>query len=294
MRSILPIFMISFFISCSPQRLQIEDITVRYPESIPQEGTTLSIIYKYAKTKFDQQGQFQIFQYRLILGDEVYSHEYICHGTSIPETLELDVIVPENDSHDERRVMIEVSTGGFLNFHSMLEDYDGASFTKWERVYDGSQKCLNRDQETKYCGIKDQDLMILYGKDTLFVDLENNGTAQALRRILSNTAMSFRCLPRQFNNGSTLTLIPQGNDKFYLPANHIDYYTSTDDTDNDLYIINGQLCFSKQHDINLWCSTPVGRTVNGKDILSSIEGISSSSLNDETMPTISLSLFSLQ
>ena len=129
----------SVFHSCTPEYYECTVISPEKDEVLPQKGCALKVPFRhYPVTRFQPGEARQAFRFQAKVNGEVYSYALTPGGISGDMDLQyFTVIVPWNDSYEQRNVSIEISYDS---------DYSGKHWTEWEEIYSCNQLGLSNGQ----------------------------------------------------------------------------------------------------------------------------------------------------
>ena len=158
---------------------------VAYDGELPQEGTVVEIPvkYVYVPTRSEPEVNFQPFRYRAFLDGEEYSYvepptsvSYMVLGLLDEETDAFHVVVPENDSYDERTVSIDVSIKSGYGRK--------AGWGEWKTVFSETQASLKDGQPRRLEGVDGRGIKFVIDDIELSVDLVDNASVRCLKALL--------------------------------------------------------------------------------------------------------------
>lgn len=158
---------------------------VAYDGELPQEGTVVEIPvkYVYVPTRSEPEVNFQPFRYRAFLDGEEYSYveyltsvSYMVMGLLDEETGAFHVVVPENDSYDERTVSIDVSIKSGYGRK--------AGWGEWKTVFSETQASLKDGQPRRLEGVDGRGIKFVIDDIELSVDLVDNASVRCLKALL--------------------------------------------------------------------------------------------------------------
>ena len=150
---------------------------------VPQEGTVVEIpvSYVYVPTRSEPAVNFQPFRYRAFLDGEEYSYVESPSGVYpigflAEETDAFHVVVPENDTYDERTVSIDVSIKSGYGRKS--------GWGEWKTVFSGIQASLEDGQPRRLEGVDGRGIKFVIDDIELSVDLVDNASVRCLKALL--------------------------------------------------------------------------------------------------------------
>ena len=158
---------------------------VAYDGALPQEGAVVEIPvkYVYVPTRSEPAVNFQPFRYRAFLDGEEYSYvepptsvSYMVLGLLDEETDAFHVVVPENDSYDERTVSIDVSIKSGYGRK--------AGWGEWKTVFSETQASLKDGQPRRLEGVDGRGIKFVIDDIELSVDLVDNASVRCLKALL--------------------------------------------------------------------------------------------------------------
>lgn len=157
---------------------------VELKENIAQEGSIVWIPMEYRQvdTKFQPGMSYRPFRYRAMVDDVQYSYG-ICNHKHIDNHY-LRVVVPANDSYQERDVAIEVS-------YSDGYDIDKGKWEDWIRIFDGRQDGLEEGSPLLEPLLEDMTIYITIGPVCIPVQAVEGSSVKSLKWVLYHTSLGF-------------------------------------------------------------------------------------------------------
>lgn len=157
---------------------------VELKENIAQEGSVVWIPMEYRQvdTKFQPGMSYRPFRFRAMVDDVQYSYG-ICNHKHIDNQY-LRVVVPANDSYQEREVAIEVS-------YSDGYDIDKGKWEDWIRIFDGRQDGLEEGAPLLEPLLEDMTIYITIGPVCIPVQAEEGSSVMSLKWVLYHTSLGF-------------------------------------------------------------------------------------------------------
>lgn len=148
-------------------------------EVIPQAGAALVFPYEYVvvETKFEPApSYYQDIKYRACVNGIRYSY------AENPETRgqHFYIAVPENDTHSERTIRIDISTRYRLR-PSSSTDETAEDWSEWKTLLECEQECLADGQEKVLQDIDNWGINITIGDDTFPISPADNASVTALK-----------------------------------------------------------------------------------------------------------------
>ena len=195
--------------SCTPLEYDCHIGKIEYDDKIPQEGTVIDIPVDYtlAATRFQPGQSYQLFRYRALLDGVEYSYAHAWVSSSTP------VVVPVNDSHEERTVTIDVS---------LSTDYDKEKWGEWQTVFTGTQAALDRGKPLLMPDIDSRKIQILFDGMVMCIDLADNASVRCLKYILLDHDLQ---LDMSIADNGIFTNGCKGTDAIleHVPLNHTSF-----------------------------------------------------------------------
>lgn len=173
-------FLISLLTGCFGYTLEYEcEIQdVENTGNIPQEGTVIDIPISYVlvQTKFEPGEYFQPFRYRALVDGKEYSYaENPATVGRYEGDAALGVVVPGNNSYDERNIKVEVS---------LAKSIDDQSWGNWRTVYSGIQDGAQKGQSLRP-SIEDRIITFVFDGIEMKVEAADNESVRCLKNLLS-------------------------------------------------------------------------------------------------------------
>ena len=188
MKRILYIFAIiavaSVIHSCGTEYFECTVMSPETDEVLPQEGCALKVPFQhYPVTRFQPGEAKQDFRFQAKVNGEVYS--YALTPESFDEGMDsqhFTVIVPWNDSYEQRTVSIEISYDS---------DYSGKHWTEWEEIYSCNQLGLSNGQTPVLEDLENRTVALKSNGKTFKMDVADNASGEALKVLLLEGDLSF-------------------------------------------------------------------------------------------------------
>lgn len=205
----------SVFHSCGTEYFECTVMSPETDEVLPQEGCALKVPFRhYPVTRFQPGEAKQDFRFQAKVNGEVYSYALTPGGISGDMDLQyFTVIVPWNDSYEERAVSIEISYDS---------DYSGKHWTEWEEIYSCSQLGLSNGQTPVLEDLENRTVALKSNGKTFKMDVADNASGEALKVLLLEGDLSFEmyvadnCMSSM--SGDATRLIGER-----IPLNHKEY-----------------------------------------------------------------------
>lgn len=205
----------SVFHSCGTEYFECTVMSPETDEVLPQEGCALKVPFRhYPVTRFQPGEAKQDFRFQAKVNGEVYSYALTPGGISGDMDLQyFTVIVPWNDSYEERAVSIEISYDS---------DYSGKHWTEWEEIYSCNQLGLSNGQTPVLEDLENRTVALKSKGKTFRMDVADNASGQALKVLLLEGDLSLEmyvadnCMSSM--SGETTRLL---NER--IPLNHKEY-----------------------------------------------------------------------
>lgn len=174
----------SVFHSCGTEYFECTVMSPETDEVLPQEGCALKVPFRhYPVTRFQPGEAKQDFRFQAKVNGEVYSYALTPGGISGDMDLQyFTVIVPWNDSYEERAVSIEISYDS---------DYSGKHWTEWEEIYSCSQLGLSNGQTPVLEDLENRTVALKSNGKTFKIDVADNASGEALKVLLLEGDLSF-------------------------------------------------------------------------------------------------------
>ena len=170
--------------SCGTEYFECTVMSPETDEVLPQEGCALKVPFRhYPVTRFQPGEAKQDFRFQAKVNGEVYS--YALTPGSISGDMDLQyftVIVPWNDSYEERAVSIEISYDS---------DYSGKHWTEWEEIYSCNQLGLSNGQTPVLEDLENRTVALKSNGKTFKMDVADNASGEALKVLLLEGDLSF-------------------------------------------------------------------------------------------------------
>lgn len=174
----------SVFHSCGTEYFECNVMSPESDEVLPQEGCALKVPFQhYPVTRFQPGEAKQDFRFQAKVNGEVYS--YALTPESFDEGMDsqhFTVIVPWNDSYEERAVSIEISYDS---------DYSGKHWTEWEEIYSCNQLGLSNGQTPVLEDLENRTVALKSNGKTFKIDVADNASGEALKVLLLEGDLSF-------------------------------------------------------------------------------------------------------
>ena len=174
----------SVFHSCGTEYFECTVMSPETDEVLPQEGCALKVPFRhYPVTRFQPGEAKQDFRFQAKVNGEVYS--YALTPESVDEGMDsqhFTVIVPWNDSYEERAVSIEISYDS---------DYSGKHWTEWEEIYSCNQLGLSNGQTPVLEDLENRTVALNSNGKTFKMDVADNASGEALKVLLLEGDLSF-------------------------------------------------------------------------------------------------------
>lgn len=205
----------SVFHSCGTEYFECTVMSPETDEVLPQEGCALKVPFRhYPVTRFQPGEAKQDFRFQAKVNGEVYSYALTPGGISGDMDLQyFTVIVPWNDSYEERAVSIEISYDS---------DYSGKHWTEWEEIYSCSQLGLSNGQTPVLEDLENRTVALKSNGKTFKMDVADNASGEALKVLLLEGDLSFEmyvadnCMSSM--SGDATRLLSER-----IPLNHKEY-----------------------------------------------------------------------
>ena len=167
----------SVFHSCGTEYFECTVMSPETDEVLPQEGCALKVPFRhYPVTRFQPGEAKQDFRFQAKVNGEVYSYALTPGGISGDMDLQyFTVIVPWNDSYEERAVSIEISYDS---------DYSGKHWTEWEEIYSCNQLGLSNGQTPVLEDLENRTVALKSNGKTFKMDVADNASGEALKVLL--------------------------------------------------------------------------------------------------------------
>ena len=174
----------SVFHSCGTEYFECTVMSPETDEVLPQEGCALKVPFRhYPVTRFEPGEAKQDFRFQAKVNGEVYSYALTPGGISGDMDLQyFTVIVPWNDSYEQRNVSIEISYDS---------DYSGKHWTEWEEIYSCNQLGLSNGQTPVLEDLENRTVALKSNGKTFKMDVADNASGQALKVLLLEGDLSF-------------------------------------------------------------------------------------------------------
>ena len=174
----------SVFHSCGTEYFECNVMSPESDEVLPQEGCALKVPFQhYPVTRFQPGEAKQDFRFQAKVNGEVYSYALTPGGISGDMDLQyFTVIVPWNDSYEERAVSIEISYDS---------DYSGKHWTEWEEIYSCNQLGLSNGQTPVLEDLENRTVALKSNGKTFKIDVADNASGEALKVLLLEGDLSF-------------------------------------------------------------------------------------------------------
>ena len=174
----------SVFHSCGTEYFECNVMSPESDEVLPQEGCALKVPFQhYPVTRFQPGEAKQDFRFQAKVNGEVYS--YALTPESFDEGMDsqhFTVIVPWNDSYEQRTVSIEISYDS---------DYSGKHWTEWEEIYSCNQLGLSNGQTPVLEDLENRTVALKSNGKTFKMDVADNASGEALKVLLLEGDLSF-------------------------------------------------------------------------------------------------------
>ena len=170
--------------SCGTEYFECTVMSPETDEVLPQEGCALKVPFRhYPVTRFQPGEAKQDFRFQAKVNGEVYSYALTPGGISGDMDLQyFTVIVPWNDSYEERAVSIEISYDS---------DYSGKHWTEWEEIYSCNQLGLSNGQTPVLEDLENRTVALKSNGKTFKMDVADNASGEALKVLLLEGDLSF-------------------------------------------------------------------------------------------------------
>ena len=170
--------------SCGTEYFECTVMSPETDEVLPQEGCALKVPFRhYPVTRFQPGEVKQDFRFQAKVNGEVYSYALTPGGISGDMDLQyFTVIVPWNDSYEERAISIEISYDS---------DYSGKHWTEWEEIYSCNQLGLSNGQTPVLEDLENQTVALKSNGETFKIDVADNTSGEALKVLLLEGDLSF-------------------------------------------------------------------------------------------------------
>ena len=174
----------SVFHSCGTEYFECTVMSPETDEVLPQEGCALKVPFQhYPVTRFQPGEAKQDFRFQAKVNGEVYSYALTPGGISGDMDLQyFTVIVPWNDSYEQRTVSIEISYDS---------DYSGKHWTEWEEIYSCNQLGLSNGQTPVLEDLENRTVALKSNGKTFKMDIADNASGEALKVLLLEGDLSF-------------------------------------------------------------------------------------------------------
>lgn len=174
----------SVFHSCGTEYFECTVMSPETDEVLPQEGCALKVPFRhYPVTRFQPGEAKQDFRFQAKVNGEVYSYALTPGGISGDMDLQyFTVIVPWNDSYEQRNVSIEISYDS---------DYSGKHWTEWEEIYSCNQLGLSNGQTPVLEDLENRTVALKSNGKTFKMDVADNASGEALKVLLLEGDLSF-------------------------------------------------------------------------------------------------------
>ena len=174
----------SVFHSCGTEYFECTVMSPETDEVLPQEGCALKVPFRhYPVTRFQPGEAKQDFRFQAKVNGEVYSYALTPGGISGDmDSQYFTVIVPWNDSYEERAVSIEISYDS---------DYSGKHWTEWEEIYSCNQLGLSNGQTPVLEDLENRTVALKSNGKTFKMDVADNASGEALKVLLLEGDLSF-------------------------------------------------------------------------------------------------------
>ena len=170
--------------SCGTEYFECTVMSPETDEVLPQEGCALKVPFRhYPVTRFQPGEVKQDFRFQAKVNGEVYS--YALTPESFDEGMDsqhFTVIVPWNDSYENRTVSIEISYDS---------DYSGKHWTEWEEIYSCNQLGLSNGQTPVLEDLENRTVALKSNGETFKIDVADNTSGEALKVLLLEGDLSF-------------------------------------------------------------------------------------------------------
>jgi len=178
------IVVVSVFHACTPEYYECTVMQPETDEVLPQKGCALKVPFRhYPVTRFQPGQAYQDFRFQAKVNGEVYSYALTPDGVDGDMDLQyFTVIVPWNDSYEQRTVSIEISYDRY---------YSGRHWTEWEEIYSCNQLGLSNGQTPVLEGLKKRTVALKSNGKTFKMDVADNASGQALKVLLLEGDLSF-------------------------------------------------------------------------------------------------------
>ena len=170
--------------SCGTEYFECNVMSPESDDVLPQEGCALKVPFQhYPVTRFQPGEAKQDFRFQAKVNREVYSYALTPGGISGDMDLQyFTVIVPWNDSYEERAVSIEISYDS---------DYSGKHWTEWEEIYSCNQLGLSNGQTPVLEDLENRTVALKSNGKTFKMDVADNASGEALKVLLLEGDLSF-------------------------------------------------------------------------------------------------------
>ena len=203
--------------SCGTEYFECTVMSPETDEVLPQEGCALKVPFRhYPVTRFQPGEAKQDFRFQAKVNGEVYSYALTPSGISGDMDLQyFTVIVPWNDSYEERAVSIEISYDS---------DYSGKHWTEWKEIYSCNQLGLSNGQTPVLEDLENRTVALKSNGKTFKMDVADNASGEALKVLLFEGDLSFEmyvadnCMSSM--SGDATRLLGER-----IPLNHKEYKT---------------------------------------------------------------------
>lgn len=170
--------------SCGTEYFECTVMSPETDEVLPQEGCAMKVPFQhYPVTRFQPGEAKQDFRFQAKVNGEVYS--YALTPESFDEGMDsqhFTVIVPWNDSYEQRTVSIEISYDS---------DYSGKHWTEWEEIYSCNQLGLSNGQTPVLEDLENRTVALKSNGKTFKMDVADNASGEALKVLLLEGDLSF-------------------------------------------------------------------------------------------------------
>ena len=170
--------------SCGTEYFECNVMSPESDDVLPQEGCALKVPFQhYPVTRFQPGEAKQDFRFQAKVNGEVYSYALTPGGISGDMDLQyFTVIVPWNDSYEQRTVSIEISYDS---------DYSGKHWTEWEEIYSCNQLGLSNGQTPVLEDLENRTVALKSNGKTFKMDIADNASGEALKVLLLEGDLSF-------------------------------------------------------------------------------------------------------
>lgn len=142
-------------------------------EPISQKGGTVEIPVSFVRTKNSTSGRMQEFRFRAMIDGVEYSY-----SENVLENQNGDfftVLIPWNDTYEERAIRIDVSVS---------DDFEKTVWGEWRTVFTATQLALKEDELRRYSQLDDYYVCVVLESQELRLDLIDNISSRCFKRLL--------------------------------------------------------------------------------------------------------------